>query len=214
MGSILMCSWSPLRTIAVYVSCLPLIISGCAPFQQPDSPVAQSAALSISTLNDMMNDDELFRNVPFDTNKQTACSPTDPGIDWLGVKVRAPSQVFMPGKDDPQSSLVVPLCGIYTMNVAKAIRNPGPLMLIVTDVGSGQTYRGPIVDRDPHPKVPPPPSRPLNPAEFENQDFGSYFNFDVASYVALPLKTARYRVKVEWHGYESNEVSVAVVERR
>jgi hypothetical protein len=206
-------SWSPLRAIAVCVSGLPLIVSCCAPSQQPNSPAPHPAIPSTSTLKQMMTDDELFKNVPFDTNKQNTCSPIDPGIDWLGVKLRAPSQVFMPGKDDPHSALVIPLCGIYTMNVAKAIRHPGPLMLIVTDMATGETYRGPIVDRDPHPRVPPPPSAPLNPADFENQDFGNYFNYDVASYVPLPLQAARYRVKVEWHGYESNEVLIAVVQR-
>lgn len=206
-------SWPSLRITAVCVLCLS-VIAGCyAPSQQPESLVAHPTTPRSLTVDKMMTDDELFESVPFDTNKQTACSPADLGIDWLGVKVRAPSQVFMPEKDNPHSALIMPLCGIYLMNVAKAIRHPGPLMLIVTDVASGQTYRGPIVDRDPHPRVPPPPSPPLNPADYEDQDFGNYFNFDVASYVALPLQTARYRVKVEWHGYESNEVSIAVVQR-
>jgi len=129
------------------------------------------------------------------------------------VKVRAPSKVFMPGKDDPYSALVMPLCGFYIMNVAKAARHPGPLMLIVTDIASGKTYRGPIVDRDPHPRVPPPRSRRRDPADLEGIFSGTYFNFDVASYVALPLQPARYRVKVEWSGYESNEVSITVVQR-
>jgi hypothetical protein len=161
----------------------------------------------------MITDDELFENVPFDTNKQTACSPAEPGIEWRGVKVRAPSQVVLPGKDAPHPALIIPLCGIYRINLAKAIRHPGPVTLIVTDVASGQTYRGAIVDRDPHPSVSPPPRPPLDPADFEGIFSGTYFNFDVASYVALPLQAARYRVKVEWSGYESNEVSVAVVER-
>jgi hypothetical protein len=206
-------SWLSLPASAICVLCLSAIASCCAPSQQADSPVVHPATPTSSTLNKIMTDDKLFENVPFNTNKQTACSPAEPGIDWLGVKVRAPSQVFMPDKDAPHLALIMPLCGVYFMNVAKAIRHPGPLMLIVTDIATGKTYRGPIIDRDPHPRVPPPPSPPLNPADFEDQDFGNYFNFDVATYVALPLQTARYRVKVEWHGYESNEVSIAVVQR-
>jgi hypothetical protein len=162
----------------------------------------------------MMTDDKLFEHVPFDTDKQTACSPAERGIDWRGVQVRAPSQVVLPAKDAPHSTLIIPLCGIYRINLAKAIRHPGPLTLIVTDISTGQLYRGAIVDRDPHPRVPPPPSRPLDPAAFEGIFSGTYFNYDVASYVALPLQPARYRVKVEWSGYESNEVSIAVVQRR
>jgi hypothetical protein len=162
----------------------------------------------------MMTDDELFENVPFGTNKQTTCSPVEPDIDWRGVKVRAPSQVVLTGKGASHSALIIPLCGIYRINLAKAIRHPGPRMLIVTDVDTGQSYRGPIVNRDPNITIPPPRSRPRDPAAFEGIFSGTYFNVDVASYVALPLQPARYRVKVEWSGYESNEVSIAVVQRR
>jgi hypothetical protein len=86
-------------------------------------------------------------------------------------------------------------------------------MLIVTDVDTGQSYRGAIVNRDPNITIPPPRSRPRDPAAFDGIFSDTYFIVDVASYVALPLQPARYRVKVEWSGYESNEVSVAVVMR-
>jgi hypothetical protein len=162
----------------------------------------------------MVTDNELFKNVPFDTNQQTACSPEDQGIDWLGVKVRAPLQVVLPAKDAPHAALVIPLCGIYTINLAKAIRHPGRQVLIVTDDFSGQTYRGEIVDRDLNLLIPPPKTRRLRAEDYEHQAFGGYLNINVASYIALPLQPARYRVKVEWSGYESNEVSVAVVQRR
>lgn len=155
-------SLTPLLAAAVCVLCSAATqattLSG-----QTHLPVAHLMTLRSLTVGKMMAEGELFENVPFDTNKQTACSPADPGIDWHGVKVRAPAQVFMPGKDDPRWGLIMPLCGIYSVNVAKAIWHPGPLMLIVTDVASGKTYRGPIVHRDPHPRIPPPPSRPLNP---------------------------------------------------
>lgn len=199
---------------AVCVLCLSLIAGCYAPSQQPDTPVSHPTARPSLTVNKMMTDDKLFENVPFGTNKQTACSPAELGIEWRGVKVRAPSQVVLPGKDTPHSALIIPLCGIYRINLAKAMRHPGPRMLIVTDVDTGQSYRGPIVNRDPSITIPPPRSPRRDPAAFEGIFSGSYFNVDVASYVALPLKPARYRVKVEWSGYESNEVSVAVVQRR
>jgi hypothetical protein len=164
-------------------------------------------------MDKMMTDDKLFDQVPFDTEEQNACSPPDPGFGWRGVKVRAPAQVVLPGKDAPRSALRIPLCGIYCLDLATVIRHPGRMMLIVTDDATGRTYRGAIVDRDPNPTIPPPRSAPIDPAIYENQAFGSYLNVDVASYVALPLQPARYRVKVEWSGYESNEVSITVVQR-
>lgn len=161
-----------------------------------------------------MTDDKAFDQVPFDTEEQNACSPPDPGFGWRGLKVRAPSQVVLPGKDALQSVLRIPLCGIYCLDLAKVMQHPGRMMLVVTDDISGKTYRGAIVDQDPNPTIPPPRSAPIDPAIYESQAFGSYLNVDVASYVALPLQRARYRVKVEWSGYESNEVSVEVVQRR
>jgi len=77
-------SWTLLPAIAVCFFCLPAITSGCAPSQRPNLHVAHYATRSSSTLNEMMNDDELFENVPFDTNKQTACSPTDQVSTGLG----------------------------------------------------------------------------------------------------------------------------------
>jgi hypothetical protein len=199
---------------AVCILCVSVIASSDALAQQPDSPVTHSTAPSSLTVSKMVTDDELFMNVPFDTDKQTACSPEDQGVDWFGVKVRAPSQVVLPAKDAAHSALVIPLCGIYMINLAKAIRHPGRQVLIVTDDFSGQTYRGEIVDRDSNLLIPPPKSRRLRAEDYEHQAFGGYLNINVASYVALPLQPARYRVKVEWSGYESNEVSVAVVQRR
>jgi hypothetical protein len=163
----------------------------------------------------MMTDDKLFDQVPFGKNERTVCSPEDPGpgFDWRGVLVRAPSKVVLPDQDAPSSTFIIPLCGIYTINLAKAIRNPGLQVLVVTNDSTGQTYRGKVVDRDPDLRIPPPPTPRLRAEDYEHQAFGGYLNVNVTSYVALPLQPARYRVKVEWSGYESNEVSIAVVPR-
>ncbi|MBD8528855.1 MULTISPECIES: hypothetical protein [unclassified Massilia] len=165
----------------------------------------------------MTDDDKLFKQVPFDKNEKTVCSPEDPGpgFDWRGVLVRAPSKVVLPDKNAPGSTFIIPLCGIYTINLAKAIRNPGLQVLIVTDDSTGKIYQGKIGDRDRDPDllIPPPPTPRLRAEDYEHQAFGGYLNVNVASYVALPLQPARYRVKVEWSGYESNEVRIAVVQR-
>jgi hypothetical protein len=199
---------------AVCVLCLTAIASHDALSRQTNSPVAHTTTPRSLTVDKMRTDDDLFENVPFDTNEQTACSPAEPSVDWRGVQVRAPSQVILPGKGPPHSALIIPLCGIYRISLAKAIRHPGPRTLIVTDADTGQSYRGPIVDRDPNITIPPPRLPRRDPAAFEGIFSGNYFNVNVASYVALPLQPARYRVKVEWSGYESNEVSIAVVQRR
>lgn len=205
--------WTPLFVLTACFLCSSASASSGDLFAQRYSPTTDAQNSPGAKVEKTMTDDELFEYVPFDTNKQTACSPVDPGIDWRGLKVRAPSQVLIPGKDAPHLSLVIPLCGMYRVNLAQAIRYPGPLTLIATDVATGKTYRGPIVDRDPNIAIPPPPLQPLNAADFEGMFSSTYFNVDMASYVALPLQSARYRLKVEWAGYRSNEVSIAVVQR-
>ncbi|MDB5746960.1 MAG: hypothetical protein JWP72_1808 [Massilia sp.] len=208
-------SWSPLFATAVSVLGLSVIASCYAPFPQPNSPVAHPATPATLTADKMTDYDKLFEQVPFGKNERTVCSPEDPGpgFDWRGVLVRAPSTVDLPDQDAPSSTLIIPLCGIYTINLAKAIRHPGRQVLIVTNDSTGQTYRGEIVDRDPNLLIPPPPTRRLRAEDYEHQAFGGYLNVNVASFVALPSHPARYRVKVKWSGYESNEVSIAVVQR-
>jgi hypothetical protein len=205
--------WLRLCRATVCVLCLSATASNYALSQQAYSFVAHSPTPHGLTVTKMMTDDKLFDQVPFDTEDQNACSPADPDFGWRGVKVRAPSQVVLSGKDAPQLGLRIPLCGVYRLDLAKVIQHPGRLMLVVIDDATGKTYRGAIVDRDPSPKIPPPRSAPIDPAIYKNQAFGAYFNYDVAAYVALPLQPARYRIKVEWSGYESNEVSIAVVQR-
>ena len=201
-----------LLAIAACVLCFSASASGSAPSAQRYSKAPHATALRGTKVGKIMTNDELFEQVPFNTNKQTACSPTDPGIDWRGLKVRAPSQVVMPEKGAVLKTLVVPLCGIYRINLAQAVRYPGPLILVVTDVATGKAYVSPVVDRDPNITIPPPPPPPLDASAFEGMFSSTYFNVDVASYVTLPLRPARYSVKVEWAGYQSNELRIDVIQ--
>jgi hypothetical protein len=197
---------------AVRVAFLMAVVSANAVSEQHNPRGAQAPPQSPGA--NAMFDDKLFQQVPLDTNEQTACSPTEPGVDWRGVLVRAPSQVILPDQRTKDSALIVPLCGLYFVDVVSALRHPGHRILVVTDDKTGHVYRGEIVKKDPHPTIPPPPSPPLDPALYADQAYGSYFNINVASYVALPLRPARYRVRVEYAGHQSNEVRIAVIERR
>jgi hypothetical protein len=201
-----------LLAISAFVLCLSATASYYALSRHSPSRVAHRMTPPSLTVKKTMTDDRLFEQVPFDTEKKNACSPVNPGFGWRGVKVRTPSQVVLPSQNAAHSALVLPLCGAYTLDIAMMSLHPGPLMLIVTDDATGKISRGPIVDRDAGHSIPPPPGSPIDPEMYKNQAFGSYFNYDVASYVELPLQPARYRVKVEWGGYESNEVIVDVVQ--
>jgi hypothetical protein len=206
--------WCALPTTTVRIVLLIAIASADALSGQSHSHVARPPTpRSPHSGANMMIDDSLFQHVPLDTREPTACSPADPGTDWRGVMLRAPSQVMLPDQRTQHSALIVPLCGLYFVDAGSVLGRPTPKMLVVTDEKSGQVYRGEIIKRDPNPQIPPPPSPPLDPALFANLAFQGYFNVNVASYVALPLRPARYRVKIEYSGHQSNEVSIAVVQR-
>ncbi|QOY94569.1 hypothetical protein IM543_01180 [Massilia sp. UMI-21] len=158
-----------------------------------------------------MTSDSLFEQVPLDTSDQNICSPADPGIYWRGVLLRAPSHVALPENLAQYTEFVVPICGLYLVNAADTVRHPGPLVLVVTDNASGETYKGGIIKEDPNPTIPQPQSR--SPKRSSKQAFGSYFNLNVAAYVKLPLRSACYRVKVEYAGHQSNEVNIETVQQ-
>lgn len=196
-----------LKTV-FYAAILSLNDGGNALLEQLNS---RSAPFSLTGLpQNIMIENSLFQQVPLDTNEQTACSPEDPGINWRGVLIRAPSRIILPDKNFDYSALVIPICGLYLVDVAQTFRNPGPKMLVVVDNTSGQTYRGALIKRVAEPTVPPPQSKRINPST--KASFGGYFNVNVAAYVELPRQTARYRLKIEYAGYQSNEVDIAVVE--
>lgn len=154
-----------------------------------------------------MTDESQFQRVPLDTNEQTACSPEDPGFDWRGVVIRAPSRVMLPSN----SELVIPICGLYLVDTAKTLKHPGPKVLIIIDSVSGQIYKGPLVKPILEPTIPPPPSRSISPST--KSAFGGYFNVNAAAYVDFPKRPARYRLKIEYAGYQSNEVTISIVEQ-
>lgn len=195
----------------VYAVFLSTIVSSNA-FSGEISPrVTSSTPLFGLTGDTVMPDDKLFAQVPLDTTLKTACSPEDPGVEWRGVLVRAPSRVILSKKLLEYSEFIIPLCGLYLVNAMDTVQHPGPRILVMIDDTSGKTYKGALVKADPHPTIPAPKWRPPNPST--KLAFGNYFNVNAAAYVALPIQPARYRVRVEYAGYHSNEVIIVVVDR-
>jgi hypothetical protein len=158
----------------------------------------------------MTIDDSAFHTVPLNTREPHACSPTDPGGNWRGILLRAPSRVVLPAHGASHGVPTLPLCGLYLLN-ASNVMGQAPMMLVVTDQHSGQVYRGAVVERDSNPEAPPPPSAPLDPAQLATLAIGSHFNLNVATYVELPHRPARYQVLIEFAGQQSNRVDIAVV---
>ena len=206
---------APLLAAAVCVLCLSSIAGYYTLSGQSLAASAHPPVTINKTVDKMITDDKLYEQIPFGSDERTACSPEDPGpgFSWRGILVRAPSRVILPSRDAPPSAFIIPLCGIYTINLGKAIRHPGLQVLIVTDDATGQTYRGNIVYPEADLLIPPPRSAPLKAEDFDHQAFGGYLNVKIAAHVALPLRPAHYKVKVEWSGYQSNAVSINVVQR-
>lgn len=194
-----------------YAPCLMLIASDTVHSGDFQSYTACPTAPTVLKRAETMTNDSIFQNIPLDTDDQNICSPADPGIYWRGVVLRGPSQVPLPENIAQYRDLIIPICGLYLVNAADTVRYPGSLVFVVTDDASGQTYRGEYIKEDPSPTIPQPRSSP--PSLSSKQAFGSYFNVNVAAYVKLPLQPARYRVKVEYAGHQSNEVHVVTIQQ-
>ena len=198
-----------LWNLIAYAPYLMIIVSDSVHSRNFQSYSASPTPPTILNGASTMTNDSVFHQVPLDTSDQHICSPADPGFFWRGVLLRAPSQVALPENRAQYKEFIIPLCGLYLVNAADTVRYPGPLVLVVTDSESGQVYKGAIIKEDPHPTIPQPRSSP--PSLTSKQAFGSYFNVNVAAYVKLSLQPARYRVKVEYAGHQSNEVNIEIV---
>lgn len=159
-------------------------------------------------------DPKSFLDVPLNRKGRHACSPPKPGPDWLGVIIRAPRLVkFQRGEvvGNYGAFAAIPICGFYRVEV-RWEENPDPLKLVVVDRRTGQALSGPIIELDPSPIVPPPKGTPIDPQKTKGQTSGSYFNPNLADYVALPHTSATYDVHVEFREYKSNVVTIELIE--
>lgn len=200
---------------AVHTACLPAFAGAADPLSAPQS-AQYTGIVGSAAQADAMDDDRPFHDVPLGTTERTACSPPEPDFEWRGVVLRAPARVTLTAATARSRELVIPLCGLYTVDLAMALRHPGRLALVVTDITTGASYRGELVDRDPSPIIPPPRTlrapRP-DPERLAKMASASNFNVDAAAYVTLPALPARYRIRAEFAGYRSNEVDVEVLPR-
>ena len=161
----------------------------------------------------MAINDQSFRDVPLNTREQNPCSPKDPGPQWRGILIQAPTQVsFGHGAVAREVFAAIPICGLYTLDLS-SLMNGAPMKLIAIDKKTQKIYTGAVVDEDPSPEEPPPTSEPLDPAKLKGLATSSYFNLNLVSYVRLPAHLALYDVMVEYGGMQSNKVPIEIVER-
>ncbi|PIE04431.1 MAG: hypothetical protein CSA76_04260 [Spirochaetales bacterium] len=149
---------------------------------------------------------DIFSSVPVNTSEINACSPKDPGVDWLGLVIRAPLKIEIAAEDADKA--VVPLCGFYQVEMTDALKSPSP-RIYVKNTDSGHIYEGGLLDRDENPQEPLPlPEEPLDPADLKDMLLGSWFNPDLTDYVSFPVTSAVYEIYVEYAGMQSNKVRV------
>lgn len=158
--------------------------------------------------------DALFSQVPLNSRLQNNCSPAAPALPWTGLLVQAPTQVgFRPGKQVDDRFAMIPICGYYRLAMEKLMGGP-PLTLVAIDTVSQRRYAGIVMDEDPgHPAPRRGGPPPLTADDVKGVLSASYFNPNLARYVALPAVEAIYQVHAEYAGAVSNVVQIAVVRR-
>lgn len=157
-------------------------------------------------------DDHDFFDVEMGSNSPNGCSPSAPS--GHGLLIQAPTKTsFTAGEpvDEGHAFAMIPICGAYTVEVPKTPSDDA-VMIVALDMASGKRFQGPILEIDPSPMAPMPDIEPFTPEELEGLSVTSYFNANVARFVALPHASARYEVWVEFRGLSSNKVIIEVEE--
>ena len=199
--------------LSMYTIVLVVASLGCEKTQpnSKNTTQPQFKKESIMEINDNM-----FQEVQLNTNRQYACSPSPPKLNWKGVVIRAPKTVtFKHGEVVGTSGAfaAIPICG-HSL-VSASIEPEKPMRIVAVNNSTGIVYSGEIVNLDPSPEAPPPlDEEPLSEEEVIGIDVGKYFNPNLAEFVKIPHEAAQYNVHIEFRDYKSNVVTINVVEEK
>ncbi|MCB9593036.1 MAG: hypothetical protein H6719_09915 [Sandaracinaceae bacterium] len=144
--------------------------------------------------------------VPLDTFARNAATPSAPDASFRGLIVRVPTEVRIDAGEEP----VIPIAGFGLLDVPSPPTDE-PMLLIAVDE-AGDEHQGVIAPVDEGPVIPPPALPPPDPADLVGVFVESYFNPDLVATCSLAPPFGRYRVRVEYRGFVSNEEEVAVVD--
>ncbi len=210
-----MCKSFFLHSFVIFGLASCLAVAGC---NHKSPAVSKSSKVDVKNKEKPMKiDQKLFLNVPLNSNDPNPCSPPDPGPDWRGIKIQAPEQVlFKRGErvGEYGAFAAITICGYYLMDVP-TVPWTQPMRLFAVDTTTGTGYSGDVIELDPSPEEPPPEDEePLSPEEVKGLASGGYFNPNLADFVRLPEEPAVYNVHVEYRGFKSNVVTVALVEEK
>ncbi len=171
----------------------------------------------------MAIDEKCFETVELDTLGRTPCSPTAPeDLRWCGILIQAPRKVFFtPGVRVglERAFAAMALCGYLRQRVtAMPVSGIEALHFVVQNQKTGKIYLGHMVSRDTKAEE-PPDDDPLTEEQLSKILVGIYFNPNIAIYVSLPEKEARYTVYVDIgipdtdNYLRSNQVEIDIVEK-
>lgn len=142
---------------------------------------------------------EIFGKVKINSKESNLCSPAKPGPEWIGILINAPNEIRIePG----EKNIVIPLCGFFQLEHLK-LRKSEPMKIFVVQSDPKTTYTGMVVEQDESPEI-PNEAPPVEDKDLEGMTLGSYFNYNILSYVIFPSIPGDYKVYVEYAGSKSN----------
>lgn len=206
-------SWLQICVFWSLAACVTL--AGCS---QKSLKVAESRKTKVEKKERPMEiDQKLFLKVPLNSNEPNPCSPQQPDPNWRGILIQAPKQVTFKGSEkvgEYGAFAAIPICGYYFLNVPTEPTDES-MRLVAVDRRTGTAYSGDIIELNPSPEEPPPEDEePLSTEEVKGLASGGYFNPNLADFVRLPEEPAVYNVLVEYRGFKSNVVTIALVEEK
>ncbi len=187
--------------VLVSVSCC-----SCSPtesFQSNDKQIGGAMSNSSEEVPD-----EVFQKVVLNSEAKYECSPAPPeDIEWRGILINAPKAVEC-SLENGRVKAKIPICAFYTLEMDREF-STHPFFLVASDIDSGKTYKGSVLEADDGHDIPNPEDRgELNDEELSGA-IGGYANPNLTHYVALPAP-GTYKVTLERGQRKSNIVEIRI----
>lgn len=154
-----------------------------------------------------------FFDIPPGSHEETPFTPRLPD-GREGIRIAAPPIVEMPAKNDgARLGTYVPVAMTHRFRISYGRRfdyMAAHMTVCAVDAATGESLCSSLQEDD---YIPTGPDLTPVPPDQDNLS-ESHLQFDLARFVALPAREARYHVHVSLEKYQSNTVTIEVVHAR
>lgn len=146
--------------------------------------------------------------MPFFSTDELPESPKPPSPAWRGVLIQAQTTHQL-----SRDKFEVPVYGLYKLDGSTYPLGEDDLRIYAVDMATKLATESGLGERDESPDMPQEGATPLKREDIADMLFTGHFNCDVAGTLALPPKSAKYRVWASLGKIRSNEILIEIIYR-